>query len=623
MHHLTIRQLGLILPYTKPVTDYCIKRSISISTISLQDGMTESKLQRDALHIDRPQTDNLLLSTDGPLLTEETLAKQSQPNYHKQNRSASEIQNVDAKLIPGQSVRDSAPIRWTPEEQRQLATTTTSIKNEHAVSFDEIPGPLSLRLISGVTKNLPVIGNIILMPKDVISPFIRLFDTYGDVVCLRMPFCGDIIVVQKPEHISSIYKQRSLNKLSVSIFDSLTEWHKRQVKRRFDIGLGVTPEIKEFLKETCDEKKIFWSPSKYHGTIEKTTDDLIERLYTIRDVHNEVSKDFHKELYTWGIECMMQTLFGSNLGFYKVTDLQTNVEAQRTLQSFMEATDALQKCESGLQLWRLYNTRNWEKLSNACDVLESTMAKFIRMSKVRLDIALKMMIENKDYKDSAKIIKSSLIKALMLSGAVQPEQLLTLCLDMMLLGVNASSTSLGFIMYHLSKCRTKQQRLFEEVIQVLPQKDSVLNLESLQDTPYLHACVTESLRLKHPIPYSLMRLNSNMVINKYFIPSGTYVMTANEVASLNEENFHDANKFKPERWLKHLDRSLEDCAIPLSEGTRSFLGRDWLHQQLAVAIAKIVRHFKIEYLYGEIKTNRKILAKPTKPFQFVFDERRN
>lgn len=67
---------------------------------------------------------------------------------------------------------------------------------------------------------------------------------------------------------------------------------------------------------------------------------------------------------------MMETLFGTNLGFYKSNDFQTNVEAQRMLQSFIEASNALVNCESGLQLWRFYDTHSWNKLSSSCEILE-------------------------------------------------------------------------------------------------------------------------------------------------------------------------------------------------------------------------------------------------------------
>lgn len=68
-----------------------------------------------------------------------------------------------------------------------------------------------------------------------IRPFNLLFDKYGDVVCLHIPMCGEIVMVQKPEHISEIYKQRNLNSVTYSNFDSLIEWHKSQAKRRFDV----------------------------------------------------------------------------------------------------------------------------------------------------------------------------------------------------------------------------------------------------------------------------------------------------------------------------------------------------------------------------------------------------
>ncbi|XP_075232432.1 putative cytochrome P450 49a1 [Lycorma delicatula] len=611
-----------------------LKKPVSIYFANYQERLSTER--KTGINIDRLQTDNLLLTPEAPIKKKDVQPSESV----KESETAASVTETDVtpstatkvlqniatvknKVINEEPVIDS--LTWSPSD-KQIAVTK---KAEHAVSFEEVPGPESLRIISNVTKLLPVIGmqtftslmqglnHLILnsgshkLLSRNIRPFNLLFDTYGDVVCLRVPLCGDIIMVQKPEHISEIYKQRNLNSLTYSSFDSLIEWHKNQSKKRFDF----------IPRNKYEAKKIFWSSAKYHNSVEKISDAFVKRIFAIRNVHDEVPPDFHKELYTWGIECMMKTLFGTQLGFYKVGDMQTSLEAQQTLQSFMDATDALKKCESGLQMWRVFRTSSWERLSNSCESLESILSKHIRLCKLRLDLALKMMTEDKDYKESAKIIKSSLIKALMLSGCVQPEQMLTLCLDMMLVGVNAASMSLGFILYHLAKSPKKQQRLFEEVKKVLPEKNSFLEFEHLREMPYLHACVTESLRLKHPIPYSVMRLSSSMVLNKYFIPAGTYVMTANEISCLKEENFDEPAKFKPERWLDQSNANLENAVVPLSEGTRSFLGRDWLHQQLAIGTAKIIRNFIVDYHYGELKTDRKVLSRPNKPLKFRFEER--
>lgn len=62
---------------------------------------------------------------------------------------------------------------------------------------------------------------------------------------------------------------------------------------------------------------------------------------------------------------------------------------------------------------------------------------------------------------------------------------------------------------------------------------------------------------------------------------------ANQLASLREENFADAQKYKPERWL---NPSPDDTAIsvPFGWGRRSWLLRELVETQVSQAAAKVI-----------------------------------
>ncbi|RZF45298.1 hypothetical protein LSTR_LSTR014063 [Laodelphax striatellus] len=316
---------------------------------------------------------------------------------------------------------------------------------------------------------------------------------------------------------------------------------------------------------------------------------------------------------------MMQVLFATEIGSLRSTSYLGHQETDRVLKSLTDATDALRNCESGIQLWRVFETSSFTKLAESIKNLERFLCKHIPLLRhdTKLEQRLEMLQSNLESKQNA----SSLISGLILSGYVDVDKLLKICMETMLIAVNTTSTSLGFVLYHLARNQEKQKVLHKELISVLPDKTSKLNPEVLQELPYLNACVQETLRLKHPIPYSIMRLQRSIVLHKYYIPAGTWVMTANEVACLREENFEDAQLFKPERWLECSPELYQDTISPLLEAQfEPFLGRDWLQKQLLVGTAKIIRNFNVRYRYGEIGKEGEFLSKPTKPFQFEFLE---
>lgn len=58
-----------------------------------------------------------------------------------------------------------------------------------------------------------------------------------------------------------------------------------------------------------------------------------------------------------------------NIPFLDQQQLKFGTAGAKMLSAFVEASDALRKCESGFQLWRIYNTPSWEKLISSCDRL--------------------------------------------------------------------------------------------------------------------------------------------------------------------------------------------------------------------------------------------------------------
>nr|CAD7407531.1 unnamed protein product [Timema poppensis] len=462
-----------------------------------------------------------------------------------------------------------------------------------ALPFDEVPGPRILKILAKIWKYIPLVGTQITASAMVYfinmlgtnltwnratRPFNHMFNKYGPVVRLQGPFGGDIVFLSRPEHIEMVYRQEGRYPVRSSL-DSLE--HYRLTHRRLR---NVGPFI-------------------------------IIRL--LRNRQEEMPASFSKELYNWGIECVGLVTLDKHLGCLDPVGLKATSESLHLVEAITSASEALRRCEAGFQMWRFFKTKDWQRLVTYCDVIDSIVSKHIDTSQSRLKNEKQSMLEEGTRWETER----SLVDALLLTHHLHPEDVLTIVLDMLLIGVNATSHALSFLLYHLARNPRAQKQLFKEVSAALPSRDSSLSPDSLHKMIYLHACIKESLRLQPPIPVLTRVLPEDIAVHSYKIPQGTCVLMTSHVTCLREENFEDALKFKPERWLVSDQDIHPFAAIPFGYGPRSCLGRGIAELQLWMTVAKVIRNFQIEYHYSDIQATTKLIAMPNKPLKFRFVDR--
>ena len=67
-------------------------------------------------------------------------------------------------------------------------------------------------------------------------------------------------------------------------------------------------------------------------------------------------------------------------------------------------------------------------------------------------------------------------------------------IDMLMAGIDTTSHSSSFLFYLLARNPEKQQKLREEILQVVGPRGTPVTASSLNQLHYLKACVKESLR---------------------------------------------------------------------------------------------------------------------------------
>ncbi|XP_030745570.1 cytochrome P450 CYP12A2-like isoform X2 [Sitophilus oryzae] len=521
-------------------------------------------------------------------------------------------------------------VETKPIPKIKLAAVDAISIPKNISSFDAVPGPNTLRIISKMWTYVPSLsteftagalfqvmnlgkffGNLLSWGGNT-RFFQKFFNVYGPVVRLHGPFGGDVVLLSRPEHASLVFKNEGKQPVRACL-DSVEKYRLEHRRLRQAGPFLMSGSAWEKIHESL-EQPLKSSVDKYFKTIDNICDQFVERTLAIRNLQDEMPKTFKDEILKWCLECMCAVTLNRKFGFLDPTGLSPTSDPGRILDSVNCATDAIRKCEFGFHIWKFIDTPSWRSLVKNCDSIDSILSKYVE----RAQSALR---EKKDLKPH--INDFSMIDRLLLNEDILIEDAMTVLLDMFIIGANATAHSVAFLLYHLSKSPKCQKKVQEEIAR-LPQRE--LSAADLKKMTYLQACIKESLRLAPPIPILNRILAENTVIHKYFIPKGTYVLIAAHLASLREEYFEDAHKFRPERWLSQevgvLAKELQEFAtMPFGHGPRSCQARELAETEVALLTVKLLKKFNVEYNYGEVSSSNLMLASPTKPLNFTFFDR--
>ncbi|XP_020579167.1 LOW QUALITY PROTEIN: cytochrome P450 704B1 [Phalaenopsis equestris] len=127
----------------------------------------------------------------------------------------------------------------------------------------------------------------------------------------------------------------------------------------------------------------------------------------------------------------------------------------------------------------------------------------------------------------------------------------------------------------------------------------LLDYDSVGRLQYLHACITETLRLYPPVPQ-----DPKGILKDDVLPDGTKVRAGEMVTyvpySMGRMEYIwgiDASEFRPERWLNNDNISVQNNVSPFKftafqAGPRMCLGKDSAYLQMKMTAALLCRFFQ-------------------------------
>ncbi|XP_059224404.1 cytochrome P450 CYP12A2 isoform X2 [Stomoxys calcitrans] len=347
---------------------------------------------------------------------------------------------------------------------------------------------------------------------------------------------------------------------------------------------------------------------------------FLNRIRTIRDPQTlEVPASFKEEMNRWTLESVSVVALDKQLGL-----LSENRNDPKARQIFDCLTDFFAlgyEIEFKPSIWKYFATPSYKKLIKALDTMQEITSGYIQEAIDRLEAEKKAGVPEKP--ESEKSVLEKLLK-------IDPKIAKVMAIDMLMAGVDTTSTTFTALLLCLSKNPEKQAKLREEIMRVLPQKDSEFTEEAIKNMPYLRACIKESQRI-YPLAVGNVRVAAkDVVLSGYRIPAGQQVFMVSASLNMDEKYYPRAKEFLPERWLRQEKGTSEEGSqalkpsspfvfLPFGFGPRSCIGRRIVEMEIELGIARLIRNFQVEFNHPTENAFRSLqINVPNIPLTFKF-----
>ncbi|GJR08095.1 cytochrome P450 94A1-like protein [Tanacetum coccineum] len=268
---------------------------------------------------------------------------------------------------------------------------------------------------------------------------------------------------------------------------------------------------------------------------------------------------------------------------------------------FMKAFDEASTHSSGRFLYVLPGLYRIKRILNFGS--EKKLQKSIATVHKFADDIIKSRMKEKDQNT-----EEDLLSRFMGKSEYSPEFLRDIVISFILAGRDTTSSALAWFFWILSFHNEVKQKILNELktIRHSSRKSchDFYSFDELRQMNYLHAAISEGLRLYPPVP-----VDTKTCLKADVLPDGTFVgkdwfVTYNAYAMGRMESVwgKDCREFRPERWLEEdkngraiVYRQENSFRYPVFHGgPRICLGKEMAYTQMKLVAATIIETFEME-----------------------------
>ncbi|XP_043471293.1 uncharacterized protein LOC122504303 [Leptopilina heterotoma] len=164
-------------------------------------------------------------------------------------------------------------------------------------------------------------------------------------------------------------------------------------------------------------------------------------------------------------------------------------------------------------------------------------------------------------------------------------------------GFETSSTTMSNALYELALNPSVQDKLRNEIQQVLNKSEGKLTYDNVKSMKYLHKVFQETLR-KYPPATMLVRMSSEKYTfsgTNVTIPKDTRVLIPVYAIHQDPKNYPKPELFDPERFEdKEVNSRDSMLYLPFGEGPRNCIGARFAVFQTKIGLIKILQNYHVE-----------------------------
>ncbi|KAI4477577.1 hypothetical protein M0804_012694 [Polistes exclamans] len=492
--------------------------------------------------------------------------------------------------------------------RKMYTETCTNLDVEFNVKpYNEIPGPKPIPILGNTWRMLPLIGQYEISDTAKISQL--FYEEYGKIVRLSgLIGRPDLLFVYDADEIEKVYRQEGPTPFRPSM--PCLVHYKSIIRKDFfeDIGGVVGVHGEPWRKFRTRIQKPVLQPQivkKYITPIETVTSDFITRIEEIQKENGELPGDFDNEIHKWALECIGLVALDVRLGCLGES-LEPDSEPQKIIDAAKFALRNVAVLELKAPFWRYIPTPLWTRYVR-------NMNYFIEVCMKYIDAAMERLKEKKSTKEE----DLSMVERILATNA-NPKLAYILALDLILVGIDTISMAVCSILYQLATRQEEQEKVYQELLQILPDPNTPLTVSHLDQAIYTKAFIREVFRMYSTVIGNGRTLQNDSIICGYKVPKGVQVVFPTVVTGNMEEYVEDAKTFKPSRWLKtSVDQKFHPFAsLPYGYGARMCLGRRFADLEMQVLLAKLIRSYKLEYHHQPLKYKVTFMYAPDGELKF-------
>ncbi|XP_055839276.1 probable cytochrome P450 301a1, mitochondrial [Episyrphus balteatus] len=515
----------------------------------------------------------------------------------------------EISLVSQQRQRSTTCPHAATATSASSATDVSSSKEwENALPYNEVPGPKPLPILGNTWRMMPIIGQYTI--SDVAKISSLLHERYGRIV----RFSGligrpDLLFIYDVDEIEKCYRNEGPTPFRPSM-PSLVKY-KSVVRKDFfgDLGgvVGVHGEPWRQFRSRVQKPVLQLSTvRRYLDPLEEVTNDFLKRCETLLDENSELPDDFDNEIHKWSLECIGRVALDARLGCLE-PNLSEDSEPQQIINAAKYALRNVATLELKAPFWRYFPTPLWTRYVNNMNFFVEVCMKYIKSATDRM--------KSEGYTQTGE---PSLLEKVILSE--KDEKIATImALDLILVGIDTISMAVCSMLYQLATRPEEQEKVREELRRVLPNPDTPLTIQLLDQMHYLKAFIREVFRVYSTVIGNGRTLQEDTVICGYQIPKGVQAVFPTIVTGNMEEYVTDAGTFKPERWLKanQGEGKLHPFAsLPYGYGARMCLGRRFADLEMQILLSKLIRNYKLEFKHEPLEYAVTFMYAPEGPLKF-------